>query len=236
MNVPASQTPANAKIIKWLLVIAIIVGFAALWWSGALAQLSDINWIRAKVEAAGWLGPLLFLLLVIVLFPLFLAGPLLWISGTIWPLPLAIAYSCTAALLASFLYFFIARGLGQEWAARHIPAKIREYEAKLEAYPARTIMALRLFLGINPAVDFLIAITKIPTASYLIFTTVVFIPSTAMQVAVATLGFDFVTHLPVWVLAVLSGMVALTIGALIMLKRRKARQDDARESTRTILD
>lgn len=213
---------AKKKVIKWLLAIAIIAGFAALWWSGALTQLSDVDWIRAKVEAAGWFGPLLFLLLVIVLFPLFLAGPLLWISGTIWPLPLAITYSCTAALLASFLYFFIARRLGQEWAGRHIPAKIREYEAKLETYPVRTIMGLRLFLWINPAVDFLIAVTKIPTATYLIFTTVVFIPSTAMQVAVATLGIDFVTQLPAWVLAVLGGMVALTIGALIILKRRKA--------------
>jgi uncharacterized membrane protein YdjX (TVP38/TMEM64 family) len=157
------------------------------------------------------------------LFPLFLAGPLLWISGTIWPLPLAITYSCTAALLASFLYFFIARGLGQEWARRHIPAKIREYEAKLETYPARTIMVLRLFLWINPAVDFLIAITKIPATSYLIFTTVVFIPSTAMQVAIATLGIDFVTGLPVSILAVLGSVVALTVGALIVLKRKARR-------------
>ncbi|HSB97196.1 MAG TPA: hypothetical protein VLC91_12150, partial [Spongiibacteraceae bacterium] len=93
MNVPATLTPAKTKITKCLLVLAIIAGFAALWWSGTLAQLSDINWIRAKVEAAGWFGPLLFLLLVIVLFPLFLAGPLLWLSGTIWPLPLAITYS-----------------------------------------------------------------------------------------------------------------------------------------------
>jgi uncharacterized membrane protein YdjX (TVP38/TMEM64 family) len=236
MSEQSTQTPAKAKITKWLLAIAIIAGFAALWWSGVLAQLSDINWIRAKVEAAGWFGPLLFLLLVIVLFPLFLAGPLLWISGTIWPLPLAIAYSCTAALLASFLYFFIARGLGQGWASRHIPAKIREYEAKLETYPARTIMLLRLFLWINPAVDFLIAITKIPTASYLIFTTVVFIPSTAMQVAVATLGIDFITQLPVWVLAVLGGMIVLAIGAMIIVRRHKTQQGEARESAGVRLD
>lgn len=228
MNLPVTLRPAKPNPIKWLLAIAIISGFAALWWTGTLAQISDMDWIRAKVEAAGWFGPLLFLLLIIVLFPLFLAGPLLWISGTIWPLPLAIAYSCTAALLASFLYFFIARGLGQEWAGRHIPAKIREYEAKLEAYPARTIMALRLFLWINPAVDFLIAVTRIPTASYLIFTTVVFIPSTAMQVAVATLGIDFVAQLPKWVLVLLGGTVALTIGVLILLKRRKARQGEIR--------
>jgi len=174
------------------------------------------------VEAAGWFGPLLFLLLVIVLFPLFLAGPLLWISGTIWPLPLAIAYSCAAALLASFLYFFIARWLGQEWVGRRIPAKIREYEAKLEAYPARTIMALRLFLWINPAVDFLIAITKIPTTTYLIFTSVVFIPSTAMQVVVVTLGVDFITQLPGWILATLGGVVVLAIAATILIKRRKS--------------
>jgi len=230
MNVPSTSTPTKAKIIKWLLLAAIIAGFAALWWSGALAQLSDMGWIRAKVEAAGWFGPLLFLLLVIVLFPLFLAGPLLWLSGTIWPLPLAITYSCTAALLASFFYFFIARALGQEWTARHIPAKIRDYEAKLENYPARTIMALRLFLWINPAVDCLIAITKIPTASYLIFTTLVFIPSTAMQVAVATLGIDFITHLPVWVLVVLGGIVALTVGVLIVLKRRKAARENRLDS------
>lgn len=223
------QKTVKTKIIKLLLAIVIVAAFSALWWSGALAQLSDNDWVRAQVESAGWFGPLLFLLLVIVLFPLFLAGPLLWISGTIWPLPLAIMYSCTAALLASFLYFFIARGLGQEWARRHIPFKIRKYEAKLETYPARTIMALRLFLWINPAVDFLIAITRITTTSYLIFTTIVLIPSTAMQVSVATLGIDFVTRLPGWMLAVLGGMVTLTIGVLIMLKRRKAPQVESAE-------
>jgi len=224
MNKLGKQAPTNATIIKWLLAIALIAGFAALWWSGALAQLSDKEWIKAQVEAAGWYGPLLFLLLVIVLFPLFLAGPLLWVSGAIWPLPLAIAYSCTAALLASFLYFFIARWLGQEWAARHIPAKVREYEAKLEAYPARTIMALRLFLWINPAVDFLIAITKIPTMSYLIFTSIVFIPSTAMQVVVATLGINFITHLPTWAFIVLGTAIALAIVVVMAIKRRSASQ------------
>lgn len=222
MNNADTQTSAKAPIIKWLLFAVLIAGFTALWWSGALAHMSDKEWIRAQVEAAGWFGPLLFLLLVIVLFPLFLAGPLLWISGTIWPLPLAIAYSCAAALLASFLYFFIARWLGQEWVARRIPAKIREYEAKLEAYPARTIMALRLFLWINPAVDFLIAITKIPTTTYLIFTSLVFIPSTAMQVTVTTLGIDFLTHLPVWVLIALGVAIALIIVAAIVFKRRSA--------------
>lgn len=230
MSELGKRASAQAIIIKWLLVIALLAGFAALWWSGALAQLTDKEWIRAQVAAAGWFGPLLFLLLVIVLFPLFLAGPLLWISGTIWPLPLAIACSCAAALLASYLYFFIGRWLGQDWAARHIPARVREYEAKLEAYPARTIMALRLFLWINPAVDFLIAITRIPTASYLIFTAVVFIPSTAMQVAVAALGIDFITRLPAWALIALGGTIAVTIGALVAIKRRSAPQKDASRS------
>jgi uncharacterized membrane protein YdjX (TVP38/TMEM64 family) len=69
MNVPATQATAKAKIVKWLLLVAIIAGLAALWWSGALTYLSDISWIRARVEAAGWFGPLLFLLLVIMLFP-----------------------------------------------------------------------------------------------------------------------------------------------------------------------
>lgn len=207
-----------------MLAIALFAGLAALWWSGALVQLSDNEWVRSRVEAAGWFGPLLFLLLVIVLFPLFLAGPLLWISGTIWPLPLAIIYSCTAALLASFLYFFIARGVGREWAERYIPGKIREYEGKLEAYPARTIMVLRLFLWINPAVDLLIAITRIPTASYLIFTAIVFVPSTAMQVVVATLGIGFIAELPVWGVAALVGVVMAIAGFLLVFNRRKSRQ------------
>jgi hypothetical protein len=43
-----------------------------------------------------------------------------------------------------------------------------------------------------------------------------------MQVAVATLGIDFVAHLPACVLAVLGGILALTIGALIIIERRKA--------------
>jgi len=83
---------------------------------------------------------------------------------------------------------------------------------------------LRLFLWINPAVDFLIAITKIPTMSYLIFTSIVFIPSTAMQVVIATLGINFITHLPTWAFIVLGTAIALAIVVVMAIKRRSASQ------------
>jgi uncharacterized membrane protein YdjX (TVP38/TMEM64 family) len=205
--------------VKWLVAALVIVGFVLLWWAGLLEQLSDTQWLQQQLENAGLLGPLLFILAVCLLFPLFMAGPLIWLSGTIWPVPMAILYSCIAALLGGLLFFLLARWLGQEWAERHIPEKVRKYEAKLEAYPTRTIIILRLVLWINPAVDILIGVSRVSTANYCLSSAVALIPCTAFHVVVSTLGIGFIAGVPGWVLGLIAAVIALLV--LIAFLRRR---------------
>jgi uncharacterized membrane protein YdjX (TVP38/TMEM64 family) len=208
--------------MRWLIAVMVACGLFVLWWSGALGYLSDLDWVRAQVESAGLWGPVLFTAAVVLAFPVFMAGPLIWLSGTIWPLPLAIGYSCIAALLAGALFFYLARWLGQEWADKHIPDKVRQYEAKLEQFPTRTIIILRLVLWINPAVDVLIAVTRISAVNYLGSSAAALIPYTALHVVVATLGIGVISDMPGWLLAAAGAVLAVGVAFALHRKRSSA--------------
>ncbi len=176
---------------KWIVIASVGLVLVLFWRAGVLEQLSDLEWIRLQVESSGVWGPLLFLALVTVLFPLFLAGPLIWLSVTMWSLPEAILLANIAALLPSLLFFVLARSLGKEWAQRHVPEKIWAYESRLSAYPIRTILALRIFVWINPAIDILIGVSRIRTSTYVTFSALVLFVSTTIQVIVIAYGADF---------------------------------------------
>lgn len=176
---------------KWVVIASAGLMLVLFWRTGVLEQLSDLEWVRLQVESSGVWGPLIFLALVTVLFPLFLAGPLIWLSMTMWRLPEAILLANIAALMPSLLLFVLARRLGKEWADRHVPEKIWAYEGRLSAYPIRTILTLRTFLWINPAVDILIGVSRIRTSTYVTYSALALIVSTTIQVFVITYGAKF---------------------------------------------
>jgi len=156
----------------------VVVGGAALWWSGSLDTLTDMDLIQAKIEAAGYFAPVLYGLIMLVSFPILLAGPVVWVSVSLWSFPIAFLYAYLASNFVGWVFFAATRHFGRDWAASRIPEKMRRYEEKLESNPARTIILLRLLLWINPAFDMLIGATSISTRTYVVSTALILIPMT----------------------------------------------------------
>lgn len=215
--------------MKRLLIVLLITGIAGLWWFGLLEEAADADRIRSWLRQAGPLGPLLFFLVVFALLPFFLAGPPIWLSSSVWPLPLALVYSEVAGVLAGIPFFFLARRWGRSWAEGRIPDWVGRWESRLEAYPVSTVMVLRLLLWINPAVDLFVGISRVRTRDYLVGTVVGLVPPTIFQVVVGAKGMEWLADAPGWVWVALAGGI-LAVLAIRAFRRRTAVGRDATES------
>jgi uncharacterized membrane protein YdjX (TVP38/TMEM64 family) len=206
----------SRKIAIAAVVLAIL---GALWASGSLSELTDTERIQELVAEAGPFGPLVFILVAMLLCPVFLLGPPVWASGAIWPLPLAILYSFVASLAASLLTNGFARLLGQSWAQKHVPDKLRRYEDRLEARPIRTVVLLRILLWANPLVDLLVGVSRASFRAYLLGTLIGLAPTTAFQVILGKKGIELAAKAPSWVWGL------LLAAALVGLLARRWRQN-----------
>lgn len=212
-----------------LLAIAAIAVIA----SGRADDLANAEHIAALLGRAGPLGPILFMLLIVALFPVFLIGPPIWASLALWPAPLAILYSSIGCFAASVIFYALARSFGQEWAQPRIPDKLRKYEERLVEQPFRTIVVMRLLIWANPAVDLLIGVSRVRPRDYLLATAVGLLPSTAAQVLVVGTGLGLALELPreIWVVA------GIALGSLllarILRKRRIAVTSEVHSDTET---
>jgi uncharacterized membrane protein YdjX (TVP38/TMEM64 family) len=188
--------------------------------SGRADEFANAECLAQQVERAGPLGPILFIALIVALFPIFLIGPPIWASLALWPAPLAILYSSVGCFLASLIFYALARWFGQEWAQPRIPDKIRKYEERLLEHPFRTIVVMRLLIWANPAVDLLIGVTRVSPRDYLLATAVGLVPSTAAQILIVGTGLGMALELPkeIW------GAVGIAIGAFLLFRTLRKRQ------------
>ena len=203
-------------------VLLLAVAAIAVVTSGRADEFANAEHMAALLDRSGPLGPILFIALIVALFPIFLIGPPVWASLALWPAPLAILYSSVGCFAASVIFYALARSFGQEWAQPRIPGKIRKYEERLVEHPFRTIVVMRLLIWANPAVDLLIGVSRVHPRDYLLATAVGLLPSTAAQILIVGTGLGMALELPkaVWI------TLGIAIGALLLVgtlrKRRTA--------------
>ena len=218
----------GAIAVALLLAVAALAVVA----SGRADEFANAEQMASLVERAGLLGPILFIALIVALFPIFLIGPPIWASLALWPAPLAILYSSIGCFAASVIFYALARSFGQEWAQPRIPDRIRKYEDRLVEHPFRTIVVMRLLIWANPAVDLLIGVSRVRPRDYLLATAVGLLPSTAAQILIVGTGLGMALELPkeIWITA------GIAIGVLLLVrtlrKRRNAAAIEARSDTR----
>ena len=197
---------------------------AALWWTGALERLGPLlepQALRAAVAEAGPWGPALFIAALAAASALFLAGPVVWAGAQLWPWPLAFAYALAGVLLCSVAAYALSKlALRGERALPPLPARLRPYQAKLEARPLWASLALRVVFWVNPFVDLLLATTRVSTGAYLAGALLGLAPVTLLQVFVGRAGGALVGLFEVrdWALV---GALVLAGGALYWARRRR---------------
>jgi uncharacterized membrane protein YdjX (TVP38/TMEM64 family) len=213
------------KRVAIALVLLLVVAAIAIVTSGRVDEFANAEQMAALLDRAGPLGPILFIALIVALFPVFLIGPPIWASLALWPAPLAILYSSIGCFTASVIFYALARSFGQEWAQPRIPDKIRKYEDRLVEHPFRTIVVMRLLIWANPAVDLLIGVSRVRPRDYLLATAVGLLPSTAAQILIVGTGLGMALELPkeIWFTA------GFAIGALLLVRTLRKRRTAATE-------
>lgn len=209
---------------RWSILLGFLLAAALawLWSSGRLSELANPEHVAALLNDLGPFGPLLFIALIVALFPAFLIGPPIWSSSAVWPPALAVLYSTIGCILASVLFYALARSLGQGWAQQHIPDKLRRYEERLVEHPFRTVLVLRILIWANPAVDLLIGVSRVTTRDYLVATVVGLIPPTFFHVLLVGKGFQLALALPGWLWAVIAAATGAALLARGLRRRRRA--------------
>lgn len=177
-------------------VVALAAGYAV--WSGGLLEYASPERVRATVASAGAAGPLIFIAMLVPLNLIFLAGPPIWLSATLWPAPLAILYSALGAVLASFGAYAMARYFGREWARAKIPQNLRRFEERLERRPIRIVATMRVMFWLNPGIDLLIAVSRVRARDYLIATVLALVPFTALRVLIGQKGIEAALNAAPW--------------------------------------
>lgn len=209
-----------------LLVLAAVAGIAILlWWNGTLGRMIEPDRIRAMADAAGPAAPLAFIVLLIPLNPVLLAGAPIWVSSTVFPLHLAIIYSIIGATVASAGTHALASYFGREWARERIPHKLHGFRDRLESHPLKTVATLRILLWINPGVDLLMAVSRVRPLDYLIGTLVGIALPTAVRVYIGYIGIEAVGDSNAWIWAVIPITIAAIVGFRLYRKSRTRNRD-----------
>jgi uncharacterized membrane protein YdjX (TVP38/TMEM64 family) len=217
----AARIGGRLRLVALALLGIVAVG---LWWTGTLAELTHPERVRSLVDAAGPAAPLAFIALLIPLNPVFLAGAPIWISSTLFPLPLAIVYSIVGATLASAGTHALAAYFGTEWARERIPHRLHGFRDRIEDNPVRSVATLRLLLWINPGVDLLTAVSSVPPRAYVFGTVVGIALPTALRVYVGHLGAEAMAGSNAW----LWGLLVVAVLALLGLRHfRNSRRRSA---------
>jgi uncharacterized membrane protein YdjX (TVP38/TMEM64 family) len=170
----------RARVLR---TVGVVVGVAAVLYlvsrSGVFGHVSDEERLRATVEDAGVLGPLLFLGLMVLLVPLNVPGLVFVVpSTTLFGTAGGIALSFAGGYLASVIGVVAARRLGRQAFETRMPPRIRRMEARLSERGFWAVVVLRTFTFLLQPADWLCGLSSMPMRTVLTGTFVGLIPPT----------------------------------------------------------
>ena len=158
----------KTALVKAACLAAFVVAAILAGRSPSIIELLRVERLGSLLQAAGWLAPLVFLLIYAVGVCLFIPGTLLTalgaaIFGPYW----GFLYVWLAAMLGAAAAFFIGRYLGREFAASLIGDRLRKYDEALERNGFATVLYLRLVYFPFTPMNFGMGLTKVRFRDYL---------------------------------------------------------------------
>ena len=162
------------RLLLLLAVVVVVVLVAA---GGPGDRMSDPDEVASFLRDRGWIGPLVFVLVMWALQPVGLPGVAFMVpASVVWSAPTAIALSWIGNMGASFIAFAFARWVARDWTQARLPDRLRAWDERLAVGGVRQVTVLRLFTGqITPA-DWLLGVSSVRIRPFLIGTAIGIIP------------------------------------------------------------
>jgi uncharacterized membrane protein YdjX (TVP38/TMEM64 family) len=173
-GVSVVDTGSVRRLGALLFVVGVAAAIAV---TGLGDRLGDVESVETFLRDRGWVGPVVFVLVMWGLQPLGVPGVVFMVpAAVVWPAPVAMALSWIGNMGASFIAFAFARWVAREWAQARLPGRVRRWDARLAAGRVSDIVLLRVVTGQLTPADWLLGISSVRVRPFLIGTGVGIIP------------------------------------------------------------
>jgi len=162
-------------IFRILIFLVIVIGIAL---SIIYRDKIDVKGIESWVSDAGFIAPVLFMLLYAVATIFFFPGSLLTLTGgALFGPVLGTFYNLTGATLGASLAFLIARYLASDWASRKAEGKLKQLLDGVDNEGWKFVAFTRL-VPLFPfnVLNYALGLTKIKFSHYLLATYTCMLP------------------------------------------------------------
>ena len=165
----------NKAVIRVLILFSVIALISA---AAIYREQLDVQHIQEWIDQAGFLAPLLFMVLYALATVSFFPGSVLTLlGGALFGPVLGTFYNLTGATLGALLAFLIARYLASDWVEQKTTGRARTLVKGVEAEGWRFVAFVRL-VPLFPfnLLNYLLGLTRIPFLQYVIASYVFMLP------------------------------------------------------------
>jgi uncharacterized membrane protein YdjX (TVP38/TMEM64 family) len=219
-------------MIGRVVLLGVVAGIlSALYFSGFFEYIEDAERVRASLDGLGMWAPVLYILAFSCLEPFFVPGFAFIVPGAfVWSYGTLFLLSWLGSIGAGIVGFSFARYLGRDYVEGRLPASLRRYDERLAERGLRTVILVRLTLFLAPPAHWLLGVSQVRFAPFVLGTAIGFLPGIALLTYVVvflgeSLG-DFFANQPreFWI------GLGVVIVALALVRRRVRRKKSADEA------
>lgn len=213
--------PAHLTAVRRLSVVLVVVAVVSL--AVMLNEAITASDVEDFLLDGGWLGPLVFVVAMWLLQPLLLPGPVFMVPASlVWSAPVAMALSWVGNMGASFIAFAFARWVARDWAQERLTDRLRMWDGRLARGGVREVAVFRVFTGQVTPADWLLGVSSVRIAPFVVGTGIGIIPSVVLVVLVGASVGDWLFAEPYRWGGVLVAIVGLTVLSRARGRRRAA--------------
>jgi len=207
------------------LIAAVAGSLSALYSSGFIDVISDPERARAALESLGIWAPILYVVAFACLEPFFIPGLAFMIpGGIVFSASELFVLSWLGSIGAGIVGFGFARFLARDFVESRLPERLRRFDDRLASQGLRTVIGVRLTLFLAPPAHWLLGLSKVRFAPFVLGTAIGFVPGIALAsylvVFVGESIGDWIANRPPGTFALL----ALVIVVIVRIRRRRAKQ------------